>query len=346
MGIGLNPAQRSEETKLLSFGIENGLNFLDTAESYADGAAEKMIAEVVNGIRENVILASKFSPRNSSREAIIKSAESSLKRLNTDYIDLYQNHWPSCDTPFDETLAGMASLLESGKARAIGLSNPTRKQVELAEKELGADKFVSIQQQYNLADRQAERGSIAACSKAGRTFIAYSPLFRGEIRPRLPGKDETWRSLCDKYSCSSSELTIAWLLRKPNIALIPKASRKDHLLSNKRAESLDIESRDLTLIDSLYPFKITCLPASLIDPKLTPGIYASLEEAKTNHRDLRPSPVELSNQIKVDQISDPIKIRKAKLSQNYRYQIIEGQVRYWAWTIAFGDKARIPCLEV
>ena len=127
MGIGgefeKDDTQQVEHVRALQYGIDLGLNFLDTAEIYSDGYSEELVGRAVKGNRDRVFISTKFSPENSSYKDVLKAAEGSLRRLNTDYIDLYQAHWPNPKISVAETMAAMEKLLADGKIRQIGLSN-------------------------------------------------------------------------------------------------------------------------------------------------------------------------------------------------------------------------------
>ena len=114
---------KDKHSRIIREGIYLGANLIDTAESYDDGNSEKIVEKAIRGIRDKVIIATKFSPENHRKEDVVKSLEKSLKRLNTDYIDIYQLHWPNPDVNIGETLESLVRLKESGKILEIGMSN-------------------------------------------------------------------------------------------------------------------------------------------------------------------------------------------------------------------------------
>jgi aryl-alcohol dehydrogenase-like predicted oxidoreductase len=153
-----------------------GANVIDTAESYG---TEGVVRQAIQGIRHKVFLATKVSPRHFRRPDIIRAAEQSLKRLKTDYIDLYQLHWPNYTVPVGETMAAMEELVETGKIRFIGVSNFSASEIEKAQATLSKNRIVSNQVRYNLVDRTIEHGLLQYCEAKQITVLAFSPLANG-----------------------------------------------------------------------------------------------------------------------------------------------------------------------
>ena len=156
--------------------IALGANFIDTAESYG---TEEVVGEAIKGVRNKVFLATKVSPRHFRRPEVIRSAEQSLKRLGTDYIDLYQLHWPNYHVPIGETMAAMEELVASGKIRFIGVSNFSVREMERAQATLSKDRIVSNQVRYSLVERTIEDGLLQYCEDRQITILAFSPLASG-----------------------------------------------------------------------------------------------------------------------------------------------------------------------
>jgi diketogulonate reductase-like aldo/keto reductase len=153
--VGLGTWQYRGGIEPLRTGITLGACFIDTAESYG---TEEIVGHAIHGIRKDIFLATKVSPRHFRHTDIIAAAEASLKRLNTDYIDLYQLHWPNHTIPIEETMGAMEQLVDNGKVRFIGVSNFFERDLKNAQKAMSKHKIVSDQVRLNLIDRTIESG--------------------------------------------------------------------------------------------------------------------------------------------------------------------------------------------
>src|SRR5208337_3232002 len=160
----------------LQVGISLGTNFIDTAESYG---TEEIVGQAIKGIRDKVFLATKVSPRHFRRVDVVQAAEQSLKRLNTDYIDLYQLHWPNYTVSIAETMSAMEELVEAGKIRFIGVSNFSAREIAKAQATLTKNRIVSNQVRYNIVDRTIEYVLLQYCQTQQIAVLAFSPLANG-----------------------------------------------------------------------------------------------------------------------------------------------------------------------
>ena len=174
--IGQGTYRYSAGVEPLRRGIELGATFVDTAEMYGN---EEVVRRAVAGIREGVFIATKVRPTHLRRSDLLNAADTSLRRLNVDHIDLYQIHRPRSDAPIAETMGAMEDLVDSGRVRFIGVSNFSRAQLEEAQAAMRSHPIVSNQVRYNLIDRSIEDGLLQYCTAAGVTVIAYSPLAEG-----------------------------------------------------------------------------------------------------------------------------------------------------------------------
>ncbi len=182
--IGLGTYNFAAGVEPLRAGVERGACFIDTAESYG---TEPIVGEAIRGRRDRVFLATKVSPRNFRRGDVIAAAERSLRQLGTDYIDLYQLHWPNYTVPIAETMAAMEHLADSGKIRFIGVSSFSVAELKRANGCLSRHKIVSNQVRYSLIDRTVETGLLQYCQRSAITLIAFSPL--GISFPRIGQAD-------------------------------------------------------------------------------------------------------------------------------------------------------------
>src|SRR2546428_9396764 len=185
--IGLGTWQYRGGVDPLRRGIELGACFVDTAEAYG---TEEIVGEAIRGVRDRVVLATKALPRHFRRGDLLRAADQSLARLKTDYIDLYQLHWPNYTVPLEETMAAMEELVDQGKVRFIGVSNFSVTDLKEAQAVLARHRIVSNQVRYNLIERTVECGLLRYCQEHDITVIAYSPLARALVASRLMWKIE------------------------------------------------------------------------------------------------------------------------------------------------------------
>lgn len=277
--------------------LDEGINFLDTANVYSRGISEQITGEALkrNGRRSSVVLATKVHGRmddddpnaaGSSRRHIIEQCEASLKRLQTDYIDIYQIHRPRSDTAIDETLRALDDLVRAGKVRYLGSSTFAAWQVVESlwvAKELGLNRFVSEQPPYNILDRRIERELIPMAQTYGIGLIPWSPLGGGlltgkytreqpspegaryanaENDPRLARRKnddiydvvEGLRPLAETKGCTLSQFTLAWCLQQPGITSpIIGPRTMEQLEDNLGALDVMISDEDRQQIDALAP---------------------------------------------------------------------------------------------
>jgi len=331
--------------RALRLGIDLGLRVIDTAPVYGAGHAEELVGRAVDGVRESVLLATKFSPEDSDRAGVMRSAEASLRRLRTDRIDLFQMHWPSAAVPLEETLAAMGALVEAGKVRFLGLGNVTAAQLGQAlSTEVGAH-LVSVQQEYSLVDRNVEQRLLPLCRERGLTLIAYSPLAQGTLAP-----DDARRALlqdiASAYGASVAQIVLAWLLEDPRVVVIPKAVREAHLRENAAAAGLRLTPADQRRIAAAFAVRIEDVPTDAIVVPAESGrrVYTTLEDALENRLHLVPGPRDLAAQMASGEMLKPIKVRPLSGGVGgARFCLTEGRVRYWGWVIAHKNKP-IPAI--
>lgn len=245
MGEGRRP--RREEVDALRLGLDLGMTLIDTAEMYADGAAEEVVGEAVAGRRDQAFLVSKVLPGNAGRDAAVAACERSLRRLGTDRIDLYLLHWRG-GTPLAETLEAFEALTRAGKIRHWGVSN-----FDLADMEellsLPAGTGAQTNQVlYNLGRRGIEFDLLPWCREHSLPVMAYSPIEQG----RLLGRREL-QSVAERHGAAPAQVALAWLLRQQGIIAIPKAGSADHVRQNRAALDLDLTEQDLASLDRAFP---------------------------------------------------------------------------------------------
>lgn len=245
--LGEDRDRRNEEIETLREGIERGLTLIDTAEMYGDGSCEEMLGEALaGGWREKVYLVSKVYPHNASLKGVQEACERSLQRLNTDHLDLYLLHWRG-DYPITQTIAGFEALQKAGKIRRWGVSNID---VDYLEEmiDAGGTECAVNQILYNPSRRGAEFDLMPFQAKLGLPFMAYSPIEQG----RLP-RNGALGKIAAKHGVDPFQVALAWVMRRPDVIAIPKASTKAHVIANAAARDIVLDAEDLAAIDAAFP---------------------------------------------------------------------------------------------
>jgi diketogulonate reductase-like aldo/keto reductase len=335
--------------KAIKLGIDYGLTFIDTAEAYGDGHAEEFVGRAISNQRSRVFIASKVSPEHLAYEDTIRACEGSLKRLSTDYIDLYQIHWPNSVIPIKETMKAMKYLKEQGKIRFIGVSNFSLEQIRESMEVFGKEGFISVQSEYNLFDRSIEYDILPFCEKNDLVTIAYSPLDQGYIA-QGNSRIEKLENIAQKYGKTSAQIVLNWLVSHPNVIAIAKAVKPEHIRQNATAADFEIDQVDIETIDRTFQCKTIDVPTQKI--KVIVGgqgnrkVYQTIEDAFKNPLGFTPSPYALAEEIrKKDYAIKPVRVRKSSdRTGQYDYDLVEGRIRYWAWHIAYDGKRPIPVL--
>ena len=247
--IGDDRSSRAAEHAALRAGLELGMNLIDTAEMYGNGRSEQLVAEVITGKREQVYLVSKVLPENATREGTVAACEQSLKRLKTDYLDLYLLHWRG-SVPLEETLEAFTALCKRGSIRHYGVSNFDVADLEEANALKGGTGIATNQVLYNLEQRGVEWALLPWCRKRAIPLMAYSPLGSDSRRLRT---HPVLKAMAARLGASTSRIALAWLLRHPDVVAIPKASSEAHVRDNHAALRLEISADDLEKLDRSFP---------------------------------------------------------------------------------------------
>lgn len=243
--MGERSGDRAKEADALRLGVDLGMTLLDTAEMYASGGAEEVVARAVAGIRDKVFIVSKVLPQNASRSGVVAACERSLKRLNTDRIDLYLLHWRG-GHPLSETVAAFEALRHAGKIRYWGVSNfDTDDMDELEGSACAADQVL-----YHPASRGIEFDLLPWCTQHHIPIMAYSPLGH-HVRKTLASP--ALRSVAERHQATAAQVAIAWGMRSGNVVSIPKAADVAHVRENAGAAGLELTAEDLRTIDAAHP---------------------------------------------------------------------------------------------
>lgn len=347
-GTGFKDIGKKREQELiytLQRVLNYGVNFIDTAEIYFDGYAEKLIGKAFKKNRSKVFIATKFSPEHSSKKEVLKAAEASLKRLQTDYIDLYQIHWPNSEVPIEETLAALEILVKTGKVRHIGVCNFSLRQLKQIRKYSNVP-IASLQTEYNLLERSIEKDLIPYCADNKITIIAYTPLNSGNILKREK-YSKLFSKLAKKYNKTPSQIILNFLISHPTVIAIPATANATHLEENARSAEFILEKKDIQLIAKTFTTTIINIDTSKIRVATVDNhdVYKTIEEALDNKLNFFPSPLMLSEDIQKGDFLKPVRVRKIKKKEgNFEYELLGGRIRYWAWVIAHRGKKPIPAI--
>jgi aryl-alcohol dehydrogenase-like predicted oxidoreductase len=305
----------NDSARIIHRALDAGINFIDTADVYSRGESEEIVGKALaGGRRDNVVLATKVHGRmgddpnefGNGRRWIIREVENSLRRLGTDYIDLYQIHRPEDDTDIDDTLAALTNLVRAGKVRYIGSSTFPASQIVEAQwtaRERGRERFVCEQPPYSLLVREIERDVLPTCLRHGMGVIPWSPLAGGWLSGRyrkgveLPASNraalmphrfdmsmpenqrkleavDALAELADEAGITLIEMAIAFVIRHPAVtAAIIGPRTMEHLESQLSAADVTLADDVLDRIDEIVPPGVTVSPGDVFfdNPALTPG---------------------------------------------------------------------------
>lgn len=252
--MGDEPSERAEEIAALKLGLDLGLALIDTAELYGDGRAEDLVGEAIAGRRDDVFLVSKVLPRNATRRGAVEACKRSLKRLKTDYLDLYLLHWRESQ-PLEGTLEAFATLKERGFIRDYGVSNFDTADMEEAFALRGGDAIATNQVLYNLKHRGIEWDLLPWCRERDTPVMAYTPLGNSGIEQRSILGNATVKNVAARHAVTAAQLALAWLSRQQGVVVIPKAARRTHVRENSEAGEIAkaLTHEDLEELDAAFP---------------------------------------------------------------------------------------------
>ena len=249
----------------LHLGLDLGMNHIDTAEMYGNGRVEELVAEAVDGQREQVFLVSKVLPSNASYEGTLKACERSLKRLKTDFIDLYLLHWPSSQHPIEETMRAMEKLVDEGMIKFIGVSNFDVEQLREAQKALVKHRIACNQVLYHLAYRGIERELLPYCTENGIAIVGYSPFGHGNFLSSHSRGGKVLAEIAKRQNRTVRQVALNFLTRDSNLFTIPKAGNPDHIRDNSGAVgNWKLTDEDIAAIDRTFPLPRADKPLEMI----------------------------------------------------------------------------------
>jgi diketogulonate reductase-like aldo/keto reductase len=244
--MGDSSRRRKEEAAALRLGLDLGMTLIDTAEMYASGGAEEVVAEAIAGRRDEVFIVSKVMPANASRRGTVAACEKSLKRLKVEAIDLYLLHWPA-NVPIAETVDAFTTLKRAGKIRHWGVSNFDVDEMEELVSVPGGDAVATNQVMYNLRRRGIEFDLIPWCARRSIPIMAYSPLDQGRLL-----RSREIEQIAARHEASPAQVALAWCLQQGQTMVIPKAGNEAHVRENYGTLSLKLDDKDLAALDRAF----------------------------------------------------------------------------------------------
>ena len=269
-----------EIKKILNYALDNGMNFIDTAEEYAGGLCEKYIGEIIKerGDREEVIIETKAAPPNSGYKELKKACDKSLERLQTDYIDIYLLHWPWCYYSAEESAKALDELLEEGKVRYVGVSNYHNPLVEELMKYLEKGEVITNQLMYSLVGRSIEKEILPFSKKMGIQITAWGPLesgfLTGKYNKKSEFEDNDFRNkislfqtkenyeqtkslfemmsvFSEKYDANPAQIALNWIINKELIIPILGAKSVEQVESNINATKFKLTEEEINELSNI-----------------------------------------------------------------------------------------------
>lgn len=233
-------------------GLDLGMTHIDTAEMYGSGRVETLLAEAIQGRRDEIFLVSKVLPSNASRTGTVRACERSLQRLQTDRLDCYLLHWEGSH-PLADTVAAFEQLRAEGKIRSWGVSNFDERAMEQVVAIAGAESVACNQVCYHIRARAIEHGVVPFCRRHGIAVVAYSPFGSGSFPDPGSAGGRVLAEIAAAHEVTSHAIGLAFLCRQGRLFAIPKSSRVDHVEANAAAGSLTLSDAEIARLDDAFP---------------------------------------------------------------------------------------------
>jgi diketogulonate reductase-like aldo/keto reductase len=244
---------RDGAIRALQVGMDLGLTHLDTAELYGRGRVEEsIVAPAIAGRRDTVYLVSKVMPSNATYEGTLQACERSLQRLKTDRLDCYLLHWPGSH-PLEHTVRAFEALVRDGKVRSWGVSNFGVEELEETVRIAGPGRIACNQVLYHLEERAIEHQVLPWCERANIAVVGYSPFGNGRFPRSDSAGGKVLASVARTHGATPYQVALQFLVRRPSLFTIPKASREPHARDNAAAAGLRLSPEELSRIDAAFP---------------------------------------------------------------------------------------------
>ena len=258
--LGENRETYQNDIEAIQTGIEEGMNLLDTAEMYGEGAAELLLGDAIRPYkRESLFIVSKVYPWNANREHIFQSCEQSLKRLGTEYLDLYLLHWKG-NASFPETVSCMEELKTQGMIRSWGVSNLDVDDMQKIYALPNGNHCLANQVLYHLGSRGVEYSLYPWMREHDIALMAYCPLAQaGRLKKQLL-ENSVLRNVAERHGATVYQILLAFLLSHPGVIPIPRSGHKSHTLENAAAMDIALSAHDLEELDAAFPAPTAKVP--------------------------------------------------------------------------------------
>ncbi|WP_269411346.1 aldo/keto reductase [Lentibacillus daqui] len=263
LNMGDKTDKFAQEVEAIRAGLDHGVQVIDTAEMYGNGNAESLVGHAIEPFeRENLFLVSKVLPNNASKKQIPISLDHSLKRLKTDYVDLYLLHWES-SIPMEETIEALEQAKMQGKIKSWGVSNFDVNDMTKLLKLSNGRHCATNQVRYNLGDRGIDYDLVPMMKENSMPLMAYAPVARGDRLGADLTKQNVLQDISKKYHADVFQILLAWCIRNGQTIAIPQSSNKKHVINNVKAADIQLTEQDLAKIDSVYPEPTNSEPLAL-----------------------------------------------------------------------------------
>ncbi len=251
--LGEHKSIYGQELQALRAGLEAGFTLIDTAEMYGNGLSEQLIGEAIQGYnREKLFIVSKVYPYNAGRPAIYNSIDKTLKRLKTDYLDMYLLHWMGA-IPLEETVQSMEELVKKGKIRSWGVSNLDTQEMKKLFSIPNGDNCQVNQVLYHLGSRGVEYDLMPWLKEHNTPLMAYSPLAQaGSLRTELL-KNKAVKQVANNHGITEMQVLLAFVLYQKQVIAIPRSGRKEHVLQNWAVRDIELTKEEYELLNKAFP---------------------------------------------------------------------------------------------
>lgn len=258
-----DPEKESRAIQTLGLGLDLGMNHIDTAEMYGNGHVEELVGEAIAGRRDEIFLVSKILPSNASYEGTMKACKRSLKRLKTDWLDLYLLHWRGSH-PMSETMRAMEKLVAEGLVKYIGVSNFDVEDLQEAEQVLQTEQIACNQVLYNLRDRGIERRLLPYCSKKRIAIVGYAPFGHGNFPSPSSSEGKLLIEIGRRHNRTPKQVALNYLTRHPSTFTIPKTTRSERVRENSGGVGWQLTEDEVNEIDRAFPLPLSGTPLGVI----------------------------------------------------------------------------------
>jgi len=343
-GIDSNLYSESDISSRLNAALSNGINWFDAAESYHGGYAEEILGKSLGQVKDAYFF-TKFSPTSGSSKNLKPALNRSLARLKRDYIDVYQMHWPPTKVEdYREIFQLLEDFKKEGKIRGVGVCNfDLQNYTDLQKSEIS--QICSSQFEYSLFNSENHRNLSEFQSNKKIFSIAYGVLEGIKRRADSPGATDILKILSDKYCLSSSQVVLNWAASK-NLAVLTSSRSVARTAENVKSLEVCIDKMDLDAIDFFYPGMSQNV--NIGDIEFNQSVtnyycYPNEIEALENRLNLKPSPVDLAEGLRMGANYKPIKLLSGRRRGGGKYYyLLNGMVRYWAWRLAYPNSVYVP----